>query len=251
MIKLIYGHWLKTKRSPIRLAILILPIMYSTVIFTYLFAVQNVYFKDNIRVLFLFFSICALFFLSVFVPMIYNLDKNAGNYANELRIGINRKILFFSKFLFIITLLISTIFIALLVFLFLEINLTQMSFKIVKDSNLLFYFLTCITTLAPIIVVYQFISLKYSYSGSLIAGILFTLSSILMGTTDLGGNTWSLIPWVWPIRLIFYHVGRFSSTLIFNEYLTYLTKTTLLTIVLLVAVAFWYNNWEGISNLED
>lgn len=56
--------------------------------------------------------------------------------------------------------------------------------------------------LMPMIPVYQFLSLKLGFSGSILIGIFLTLSGILLGTTELGSNIWYLLPFVWPIKLI-------------------------------------------------
>ena len=48
--------------------------------------------------------------------------------------------------------------------------------------------------LMPMIPVYQFLSLKLGFSGSILIGIFLTLSGILLGTTELGSNIWYLLP---------------------------------------------------------
>lgn len=46
------------------------------------------------------FIIVATFAISFFVPMLYDADKDACYYANELRVGVNRRLIFLSKFFF-------------------------------------------------------------------------------------------------------------------------------------------------------
>ena len=95
---------------------------------------------------------------------------------------------------------------------------------------------------------YQFLSLKFNYTGSILAGVIFTLAAVLLGTTDLGTGIWYYFPFVYPIKLIYGYVsGSFNvDTVIF-----YLFISLLLSFVSVGIFSFWYNRWDGTSEMEE
>uniref|UniRef100_UPI00403F8457 hypothetical protein n=1 Tax=Candidatus Enterococcus willemsii TaxID=1857215 RepID=UPI00403F8457 len=249
MLNLVYGHWLKTKRTPIRWLSIVLPIVYASVLFGYFEVVHPGSFviQEQIHGLFLFFSIAMMFCLSFYIPMIYGLEKEAGNFG-ELRIGVSRNILWISHLLFIwllvifITLLMTTCFIGL--HLLIQTNLSQLSIGS-------FMLIPVICSL-PLIILYQFLSLVSSYVGTILVGSILTLSGILLGTTDLGNIIWYYLPWVWPIKLTYRYVFQLiDNSAMAKEYAVLLGLTVVLGICLLAGVLFWYNRWEGTSSLEE
>ncbi|WMB29707.1 hypothetical protein N1495_01430 [Streptococcus didelphis] len=131
MIKSIYSQWLRTKRMPIRSFLLICPITFTFIFCSYL-SVGNVLKGVEVFSFFGLFIIVATFAVSFFVPMLYEADKAACYYANELRVGISRRLIFLSKFFLMLLIVISieiiaiTLFVTfLMVFSSVQISLTQ------------------------------------------------------------------------------------------------------------------------------
>ncbi len=79
-------------------------------------------------------------------------------------------------------------------------------------------------------------------------GVICTLAAVLLGTTDLGSGIWYYFPFVYPIKLIYGYVsGSFNvDTVIF-----YLFISLLLSFVSVGILPFWYNRWDGISEMEE
>ncbi|MCM0722845.1 hypothetical protein NCB37_02680, partial [Streptococcus iniae] len=100
----------------------------------------------------------------------------------------------------------------------------------------------------PMIVCYQFITLKYNYTGSILVGCFTTLASILLGTTDLGIIIWKYLPFDWSIKLVLDYGKGQSST---DVTMLYSSLSILLTLALLFVTTQWYNKWEGINYLEE
>ena len=99
-----------------------------------------------------------------------------------------------------------------------------------------------------LIPIYQFVSLKYSYSGSILVGAISTLTAILLGTTDLGAGIWYFCPFVYPVKLIFGYIRRqFTPT----EVLLFLALALFIALVALPLLCFWYNNWDGTTKMEE
>lgn len=244
MIKLIYSQWLRTKRMPIRIFLLICPIAFTLIFCSYL-SIGNVLKGVEVFSFFGLFNIVATFGISFFVPMLYDADKDACYYANELRIGVNRKLIFLSKyilmllFVLVIEIMAISLFITFLIsFSTIHINLTQF----------LIFFILSNVSLCPMIVCYQFITLKFNYTGSILIGCFTTLASILLGTTDLGAIIWRYLPFVWSIKLALdYGKGQISLEII----MIYLSLSILITLVTLYVAIEWYNKWDGINYLEE
>lgn len=254
MLNLIYANYLKTKRTYIRLITLILPLIYSLVMFIYLQILGKYNFGDTLRIYCLLFSICMVFCLGFYIPMIYSVDKAAGNYAIETRSGINRKKIFISKFLFIQLLLLIIVSVGIGSFSLFNLLFNQFSINILLLAK---YIFILIISASPIIVFYQFTAIKYNYTGTLLLAVVFVLSAILMGTTGLGGNLWKILPWIWPVRLFFEFTSPLRDSSFMLEYnqineITYiLIKSFLFSIFLLTIQSIWFEKWEGSSSLEE
>ncbi len=249
MLRLIHAHWMKTKNTSVRILCVSLPVIYSLILFFYFYSHQQLDLTafDEYRMFFLFFTICALFTLSIVVPLLLTPDMQAGNLANELRIGVSRTKLFVSRFLFTIFLVIAIELLATTLFSVLEF----MFLNHVLHSFQMFVFMGIVVLfLCPLILCYQLLALRFYYSETLLAGIFFTLSGILLGTTDLGTFIWQFLPWVWPIRLIYYEMSETSFN-VFSQHWELTISSLFLTFLLMVLGIIWYNQWEGKMSLED
>lgn len=250
MFRLIHGHWLKTKRTPLRWLSWLLPILYGSALFLYFFTQSgprfNVY--QEFQAFFLLFAMAALFSLSFYVPLLCSLDKVTGFFGNELRIGVSRKKLFVSRYLFLLGLTGWIEAVAFLVFSGLQFLLSG---RVLSLSVNFFFLFGIFVSLMPIILLYLFLALLFNEAGSLVAGILFTLSGILLGTTDLGASIWFFIPWTWGFRLIYKVMPQQVIQETFQEYWAVIWGCLLLSLLLLLLELFWYNRWEGISTLEE
>ena len=98
--------------------------------------------------------------------MIDEIDKAAGNFANDLRTGISRKKIFFSKFIYISVLLFIIEFISVLVMMLIGFGKVEFNYI----STVLCFF-TGTIMLIPMIPVYKFLSLKLGFSGSILVGV--------------------------------------------------------------------------------
>ena len=102
--------------------------------------------------------------------------------------------------------------------------------------------------LISMVPVYQFLSLKFNYTGSILTGVICTLAAVLLGTTDLGSGIWYYFPFVYPIRLIYGYVCGSSN--VYNV-IFYLFISFLISFVSVGILSFWYNRWDGISEMEE
>lgn len=254
MFHLVMAQWKKTKHTIIRPMIFCLPIMYSFLISFYCTFTQAVSTEEKNIFFFLLLSIAVLFFSAIIVSFFIQLDKNASNFGNELRIGISRRKLISSKILFFVALILTVEFVALVVFTILEFFF-QMDLVSVITMGL--FLLTSIVFLLPTILIYVFFAYRFNFTGTLMVSVVIVLSSILMGTTELGNQLWRFLPWIWPVKIV-------SSILPNTLYLTgdvqakaieILVQTLIFSVVvsafLFLLLNIWYNQWEGKGSLEE
>lgn len=244
MIQLINAQFKKTHRTAIQGLSWSLPFLYAVIVFFY-FVGRHSHPRVIYSAFFLGFIVCAEFALSILVPMIYAAERSAGNFANELRIGVSRKRLWYSRFGMLVLMLIGIELVAVVTF----IGLETIFARHILGINELVY--TCLMPLflIPIIVIYQVMACLFSYTGTLITGIIFTLSAILLGTTDLGNQIWYWLPWTWAVKLLYQGYGQFNIGFRHLYWLMALVAV-ILTLGELILSSVWYNRWEGISKME-
>ena len=176
---------------------------------------------------------------SVFLH-IYNFSKFFNVF---LWTEISRKKIFFSKSIYISILLFIIEFISILVMILIGFGKVEFNY-----ISTILCFLIGTIMLMPMIPIYQFLSLKLGFSGSILIGVFLTLSGILLGTTELGSNIWYLLPFVWPIKLIFAYTSHEVTS---HVVLIFLALSVIITVVLIGVFNNWYNKWDGINKMEE
>lgn len=244
MINIIISQLLRTKRMPIRVATLLCPILYVALFCLYLLSSETLT-GVELYSYFGIFSIISNFAISFFIPMLYEPDKEACLYANELRIGINRRKIFISKFLLILIIVATIELLASIPFVVFIVLSRGVEIELLQ---LLLFMVIPFVTLMPIIIIYQFLSLKFSYSGSILVGCFLTLASILLGTTSLGDVIWKYLPFTWNIKLLFAY-GR--EVIAAKDITVVLGESIIITVILLWCFSTWYNKWNGIAKMEE
>ncbi len=243
MFNILHSYWLRTKRTPSRKILLICPLAFDFIFISYILTSQTL---KGVEVICFFkiYTILVSFSISFFIPMLHASDKEASMYANDLRCGIDRKKLFFTKFLFIFILLIIIELIAVIPF-WIFLNFYGVAIKTVE---FVLYMAICSIPFMSMIPVYQFLSIKFNYSGSILSGSIFTLAAMLLGRTGLGENIWYFFPFVYPIRFMYGYASRLFTL---NNLIIILFISFLISIVSLLIFSLWYNKWNGISKMEE
>lgn len=243
MTNLLKSYWLRTKRTPVRVLMILAPILYSLIVCLYFFFSKTLKGQEVLS-FYAMLAIISTFSLSILVPMVYDPDKIASHYANDLRIGIDRRRVFFTRFVFI-TLICLVIILLAVSFFILFLLVTNGEFKKIQVIILTVILLM---TLMPMIAIYQYLSLRFNYTGSILVGCLITLAAILLGTTNLGERVWLFLPFTWPIKLTF-EVGKGAMSLRIVSLV--LIGTVLVIAITLWGLSLWYNKWDGVTRLEE
>lgn len=244
MIPLVYSQWLRTKRMPVRAITLLCPVLYVG-LFSLFLSLSNAMRGSELLSFFTLLAMICSFSISFFVPMVCEADRQACMYANDLRIGVSRRKNFLSKFLFISLLLGVIEIIAATGFSVFLIS--YMNFKLDVQEILAFSVIQYLTLL-PMVVGYQFLTLKFSYTASILTGCFLTLAAILLGTTDLGGLIWKYLPFTWGLKVTtLYGKGLISI----EQMLPIMAGACILTLLLLWMFSIWYTKWDGLTQLEE
>ncbi len=243
MFNILHSYWLRTKRTPARWVLLLCPFFFTTIFMVYL-SVSSGLKGFEVSSFFEAYTILAYFSISFFIPMLYESDKNACMYANDVRCGIDRKKLFFARFVFIFILLVVIELIAVIPF-WLFLKLTGIT---ISRTRFVLCVLICSLTLQTMIPIYQFLSIKFNYTGSILAGIFFTLATILLGTTSLGDAIWYFLPFVYPVKFL---LGYLQGLFTLNDMFILLFLSIFIAMFSVLLFALWYNKWDGISKMEE
>lgn len=244
MLNIIKSNWLRTKRQPIRWIIFLAPILYALAFSIYILG-PNSFDGVEIYAFFETFAILATFSLSFFVPMLYEADKNASFYTNDIKFGISRKKTLVAKFLLIALLYALINLIASIIFLGIWMIFKN---KAINAGEFLILIVLVFFTSIPLIPIYQYLNLKYGQSGTIMLGIFLTLAAILLGTTGLGALIWKFLPFVWPLKLI-YLLAQGAVSL--KVLIKFIGLGIIFSIIFLIVVANWFNKWDVYSKTED
>lgn len=242
MISIIKSNFIRNKRNTLIWVTLLAPLIYSLLFSVYI-AATNTLKNQEIFTFFGFFVILATFSLSFFVPMAYEADKEAGYYVNDIKIYISRKKTFLGKFLFI-TILYALIVVLASLIIFTAARIIGIYIPNYKTNLTLLA--TSFLTLLPLIPIYQYLTLKFGKSISILAGIFFALGAILFGTTGLIDLIWPIFPFIWPVKLIFLY-----SKISIESIRIFLSLAILLTLIFLIFAMAWFNKWDVYAKTED
>lgn len=244
MLNIIKSNWLRTKREPVRWVLFLAPILYSILFAIYVYGPNSIA-GFEFHGFYIGLAILSTFSLSFFVPMVYEADKKASYYLNDIRFAISRKKAFIGKFLLISLLYALIILIASAIFLsfWILIKNQPVNFiEIITIISILFF------TLLPLIAIYQVIHLKLGQTGSILAGVFITLAAILLGTTGLGSLIWRYLPFVWPIKLL-YLLAQADISLKLSW--IYIGLSLAVTAICLYLTSSFFKNWDVYQKTED
>lgn len=256
MHRLVKAHWLKTRKTPFRWVLICLPLIYSVLLFSYFFAAHQSYVnvQTEFTDFFLLLTLAIQFMSGIVVVLFNNLDKKAGCFGNEIRIGVPRVKLILSKVIFLFLCLIAVALLAIFSFVVLQGVFRGFWPNLVQTFSYLFFM---VLLLLPQLVVYVWTSYQFGLTGTLVVAILSFLTGVLMGTTAMGGGLWRFIPPTWPARVIYgilpasWELSAEYQQMALQQLLTLIPATIILSAVLIFMLIIWYNRWEGTQNMEE
>ena len=223
---------------------LVLPIIYSLVMYLY-FNISSLDNNNKKTIFFLLLFISVQFFLAIYTNQFIQIDRDANNFIHELSSKIPRRKIFLSKVILLIMISISVYILSVSVFLLL--NLIH-KVVLIHTYELCLYFLLSIIFQTPTLLLNIFVSYKYSLYGIVIIATINFLTTILIGTTQLGALIWYFVPSSWGSKYI---VDFIPSNIYTLENLFVILLLIAVDIILIFTQILWFSQWEGESKYSE
>ncbi|WP_124057625.1 hypothetical protein [Vaginisenegalia massiliensis] len=237
MLNILKSHFIKSKRGIERLAYLLLPFLLIGMIILIKITWSRIQDELLQRYFEYILSISTLFCLGIAIPIHFE-HELITFYAYELRIGVSRIKMWLSHFIYILGIVIFEISLSYGLYICVGkmLGFWQVDIVLIFNSAIQIFYLL------EVIVLYMIVSVSLGTSFSVFLSAFFTLSAILLSSTELGIGIWKYLPWVWP------------SKLVYDEYQSYMNLALINSVVVitsLVLTSIWYNEWQGPRELEE
>lgn len=251
------SEWLKTKRTPIRYLIVLMPVIFTALIVWY-YSMRTI--KGDLQI-----SIFEVFFMvwtAMIIPLGVGLISGLSIYWEELAGGFNgllgaklpRLNLYLGK-LMVLALSVSAS--TLLAVLTLVAGLRFILKIAVSTPIFIAAAIMGVIGTLPLLAFHLWVSLAWGMGVSIGIGGAGLLIAALMGTS-LGDRIWPFVPWAWPVRLsmlpsayLLYQPGMedppviISSGFIINQTIKGLIPAAIFFLIMLVCGIIWFKGWEG------
>ena len=264
-IRSMKSHWIKTKRTPFRNIVTLVPILFPLLILLYI----STYTKDytfQIKVYQLYFGIVGISLsgiVSILTALNIMEEESAGDFRALMNNPMPRKIIFLSKFFMLVLVVVIDMFIStsiLLLGMKFIYNITNIQYGIFLEGTLF-----AIIGSLFLHGVYFIIAIAFG------SGPVFSigLSGIILGgllETGLGDRIWQFVPWAWSPRfpeVPIYSLSGYTKFAkldniqgidnaikdLYNLYIFRGISIALIAFIVIVLVGLvWFEKWEGRKN---
>lgn len=234
LLRNIYSDWMKTKNTPIRLIIYIVPVVYASLLLWYTSRISTP--KYIYGVFFQLMSVCFPIAESLLCALVCKLEEDAGGFNNMLG-AYSRITAYLSKFLMIVLI---TIFVVIESTILLLVGM-KFILHISNIQYIQFLSGTCLSVLGCLFLIELHLVLSFAFGlgASMAVGGAGFLAAAMIGGSIAGENIWIYFPWSWSIRLS-------SMIEYYNEQIIFSCSiVTIVTTSLLLLSIIWFSRWEG------
>lgn len=231
----------KTKRTPIRIAHLLIPVCTAVVFLAYYsFASWTVY--EKIDGYYQILGVAFPFLISLFCVLISEQELAAGRFQGILAVS-KKQMFIYSKLILLIAFGGFAVLLASVLF--------GMGYHFLLHQDIVdydFYIeiaLLLLISNVPIYMLHLFLSFRFNKGVSIGLGMVESLISVLL-LTGLGEYIWIYVPCTWSSRLATQFLEASSLNHVSEKNFSIVILLCFFSIVLgLVALGIWYRNWEG------
>ncbi|MBA4603078.1 lantibiotic immunity ABC transporter MutG family permease subunit [Thermoactinomyces mirandus] len=256
-MNLLSSEWLKTKRTPVRWFVFLIPVVFAALMIWY-YSFRFIPANIQISMYRAFFEVWAALAIplgtGLLSGMIIHQEELAGSFNGLLGSRLPRRDMYLGKLLFLFLLASASTLLAVLTFMagaefILEI---RMAWPIFIAGAIM-----AIVGMTPLLVLNLWISLAWGMGASVGVGSFGLMMAALM-VTNLGDQIWPWVPWAWPVRLsIFpgvylwaepgmkYPPQIISSGFVLDQAIKGLVPAILFFVVMLFGSLVWFKRWEG------
>jgi ABC-2 type transport system permease protein len=242
MLRLMRADWLKTRRTPLRLAILAAPAAYAVMLLLY-FANRRVT-PELPRDMLAAFAEGWTALLPLVIGLLAGLfalqEEHAGNFSALLGSTAPRPAVYAARLLQLALIHTGSVLCAVTL---LRLGMMLRPGIPVPDAGM---FCACALLAAagalPLIALHQWLALAAGWGASVGAGGAGLLIGAIVGATAVGDRVWPFVPWAWPVRLSMLPLAPHPPTVMLIRALAF----SLIAFALLAAGGTaWFNRWEG------
>lgn len=242
LLRLMRADWLKTRRTPLRLAILAAPAMYALLILLY-FANRRVT-PEQPRDMLGAFSEGWTAMVPLIVGLLAGLlalqEERAGNFAALLGSTAPRPVVYAARLLQLVLIHTGSVLCAVTLLL-----LGMKSWPGIPAPDMGMLYASALLASAgalPLIALHLWLGLAAGWGASVGAGGAGLLIGAIVGATGVGDGIWPYVAWAWPVRLSMVPLASDVPA----DVLTRGLALSLIAFVVLAAGGMaWFNRWEG------
>ncbi|WP_124066181.1 lantibiotic immunity ABC transporter MutG family permease subunit [Clostridium sp. E02] len=260
LLRILSSDWMKTKRTSIRILLLVSPIFYPLLILWYFCSFtkpQELAYNIHIT----FFQLGTVFLpmaAGLFSGILSTQEEHAGDFIGMMTQPVSRGLIYLSKLLLLIVMLAGVIFESmgiLLIGMKILLHMEQIEAGLFFQSSVL-----AVAGMLPLCSFYLFLGIRFGLGASISAGSAGLLIAAIFGTTVVGDLIWPYIPFAWSVRISWAPIVRMSgvdlpdSMTNMDFFIEQLRKGLIpaiccflfFTIISLV----WFRKWEGRKSHE-
>lgn len=255
-MKILLSEWIKTKRTPLRWLVLLLPVVFAALMIWY-FSIRISTPDIQIIMFQAFFEVWSALVIplgaGLLSGMMIHQEELAGSFNGFLGSQLPRRDLYLGKFSILSLLASVGTLLAVLVFI---VGAEFMNLKIAWPVFMAAAIMAMIGMI-PLLALNLWISLAWGMGASIGVGVGGLMIAALMGTS-IGDMVWPFVPWSWPVRLsmlpgayLLYEPGMayppdiISSGFVLNQMIKGLVPASLFFVVILLGGIKWFKSWEG------
>jgi len=241
MLRLMRADWLKTRRTPLRFAVLTAPAAYALLMLFY-FANRRItpeLPREMASVFFEGWTVMLPLAVGVLAGLLALQEEHAGNFAAWLGAA-PRSAVYASRLLFLVLLHAGSVLCAAAWFLAGMLVRPGMP---APDAGALFAgALLAAAGSLPLIALHHWLALAAGWGASAGVGGAGLLAAAIIGATVVGDRIWLYVPWAWPVRL--------SQVPLAPDRMPAAPEKGLLLSLMLFALtaaggSVWFRRWEG------
>lgn len=256
LFRTLSSDWLKTKRTAIRLIVIIVSMLYPFFMLWY-FSKQNSQ-SQIYDGFFMVISVAMPIMAGMLCGLIGTQEENAGNFNAILGSTVTRTTSYLSKFILLILMTANSVFLSTLVLL-----AGMKWFMHIKNIQVGLFLEGALLVITGSLILYSlhlFVSFAFGMGASIALGGAGFLIAAVLGGTVVGDRIWQFVPWTWAARLsqlpeVFIHdfqlpAGINPPVFFTEQFSKGITGVITCNVIVLIASIVWFRRWEGRKSYE-
>jgi ABC-2 type transport system permease protein len=242
-LRLLRSDWLKTKRTPLRLAIFAAPVGYALLLLWY-FSSFRVTPELPLQLYRAFFEGWTVFLplaAGSITGLLCLLEEQAGRFGAVLGLPTSRILIYANKLLLLIVITAGSVLLSVTILIFglrYGLRIDTMNASLFYEGALL-----AISGSLSLLALHLWLSFAFGLGAGVGVGAAGLLTAAIIGATHVGDPFWQVVPWAWPVRLAMHPL---DPVVLADR----LPPALLLFAVLAVIGSVWFHQWEG-RKLEE